>query len=95
MLLNFCKGNCPLYLYDLCKPSGQDQIYTRSCVLKLKHPSKNTCSGQNTLSYLTPTIWNNLSTCLKISNSLNSFKHGVKEHFFKKLKNKEQDNFAY
>ena len=55
---------------------------------------EHTCSGQNII-YLTPTIWNNLSTCLKLSNSLNSFKHGVKEHFFKKLKNKEQDIFAY
>ena len=65
----FFNENCPLYLYDLYKPSGQDQ---------------------NTLSYLTPTIWNNLPTCLKLSNSLNSFKHGVKEHFFKKLKTKNK-----
>ena len=91
----FLNKNCPLYLYDLYKPSGQDQTNARSSVLKLKHPSRSTCSGQNTLSYLTPTIWSNLPTCLKISNSLNSFKHGVKEHFFKKLKNKEQDIFAY
>ena len=28
-------------------------------------------------------------------NSLNSYKQGVKEHFFKKLKNKAQDIFAY
>ena len=89
---NICDCNiyCPLYLYDLCKSSGQDQINTRSSVLKLKHPSRSTCSGQNTLSYLTPTIWNNLPTCLKLSNSLNSFKHGVKEHFFKKLKTKNK-----
>ena len=82
------------YIYDLYKSSGQDQINTRSSVLKLKHLSRSACSGQNT-SYLTPTIWNNLPTCLKLSNSLNSFKHGVKEYFFKKLKNKEQDIFAY
>ena len=31
---------------------------------------------------------------MKLSNSLNSFKHSVNEHFFKKLKNKEQDIFA-
>ena len=91
----FLNKNCPLYLYDLYKPSGQDQTNARSSVLKLKHRSRSTCSGQNTLSYLTPTIWSNLPTCLKISNSLNSFKHGVKEHFFKKLKNKELDIFAY
>ena len=74
----FFNENCLPYLYDLYKPSGQDQINTRSSVLKLKHPSRSMCSGQNTLSYLTPTIWNNLPTCLKLSNSLNSFKRGVK-----------------
>ena len=29
----FFNENCPLYLYDLYKPSGQDQISTRSSVL--------------------------------------------------------------
>ena len=52
----FFNGNCPLYLYDLYKPSGQAQINTRSSVLKLKHPSRSMCSGQNTLSCLTPRI---------------------------------------
>ena len=54
-------GDCPLMryeLYDFYKPPGKDQINTRSSVLKLKHPSSSTCSGQNTLSFLTPTIWN-------------------------------------
>ena len=75
----FFHENCPLYLYELYKPSEQDQTNTRSSILKLKHPSRNTCSGQNTLSCLIPTIWKNLPTCLKLSNTLNSFKHGVKE----------------
>ena len=90
----FFNENCPLYLYDLYKPSGLDQRNTRSSVLKLKQPSRSPCSGQNTLSYSTLTISNNLPTCLKWSNSLNSFKHDVKEYFFQKLKNKVQD-FAY
>ena len=93
--LKFFNENCPLYLPDLYIPSGQNQINTRFSVLKLKHPSRSTFSAQNTLSYLTPTVWNNLPTCLKLSNTCNSFKHGVKEHFFKKMKKKEQDTFAY
>ena len=86
---NFFNENCPLsvFIYDLCKSSGKDEINIRSSVLKLKHLSRSTCSGQNT-SYLTPTFWNNLPICLKLSNN---FKHGVKEHFFKTLKDKEQD----
>ena len=95
MFLNFFNENSPLCLHDLYKPSGQDQINTRSSVLKLKHPSRNKCFCQNTLSYLTPTVWNNLPTCLKLSNTLNNFKHGLKEHFFEKLKKKKRDIFAY
>ena len=86
----FFNENCPLYLPDLYIPSGQNQINTRFSVLKLKHPSRSTFSGQNTLSYLTPTVWNNLPTCLKLSNTLNSFNHSVKEHFFKKMKKKSK-----
>ena len=68
---------------------------TRSAVLKLKHLSRSTCCSQNALSYLTLTVSNNLPTRLKLSNILNRFKHDVKEQFFKNLKNKEQDIFAY
>ena len=32
---------------------------------------------------------------LKLLNSLDNFKHKLKEHFFKKLRNMEQDIFAY
>ena len=62
----------------------------------MRQYKRSTCSGQNTLFYLTTQqlVWNNLLTCLKLSNTLNSFKH-AKEHFFKKLKIKEQDIFAY
>ena len=91
----FFYENCPQYLHDLYNPSGQDEINTRFSVLKLKHLSRSTCSGPDTLSHLTPTVWNNLPTYLKLSNTLNSFKHGVKEHFFRKMKNKGQDIFAY
>ena len=63
--------------------------------MKLKHLSRSTCCSQNTLSYLTLTVSNNLPTRLKLSNILNRFKHDVKEQFFKNLKNKEQDIFAF
>ena len=64
ILLNFFSDNCPLYLYNLYKPSGQNQINTRSSVLKLKHPWRSTRSGQNTLSYLT----RNYQIVLTVSN---------------------------
>ena len=90
----FCKETCPLYLHDIYiyRQSGQNQANMRYSVLKLKHPSRNTCSGLKKFLYLTPIVWNILSTDLKL---VNNFKHKLKDHFFQKLRNMEQNTFAY
>ena len=36
-----------------------------------------------------------LPTDLKLANSLNDFRHKLKDHFFKKHRNMEQNTFAY
>ena len=82
-------------LLKIDRQSGQNQANTRSSVLKVKHPLRNTCSGQKNVSYLTPIVWNSLPTDLKLANSLNNFKHKLKDDFFKKLRNMEQDIFDY
>ena len=64
-------------------------------VFETKYSIRNTCSGQNNLSYLTPIVWNSLPTDLKLSNSFNDSKHKLKDHHFKKLRNMEQDILAY
>ena len=71
----FFKEACPLYFHDIHKHSGQKQVNTRSSVLKLKYPLRNTCSDQNNLSYLTAIVWDSLSTELKLSDSLDNFKY--------------------
>ena len=81
----FFNGNCPLFLYDLYKPKGEDQINKGYSVLKLRHLLSGKCFGQNTLYYLTEKLWNTLTTCLRFSNTLNSFKRGIKNHIFKEL----------
>ena len=88
---NFLKETCPLYFHGMYRQSGQDEASTRSSVLKLKHPLSNMCFGQIYFSYLT-TIVLNSSTELKLSNSLNNFKHKSKEHFFKKPRNMDKIN---
>ena len=91
-VFKFFKETCPLYFHDIYI-DNQSQANTRSSVLKLKHPLRNTCSGQKKLLYLTPIVWNNLPEP-RLANSLN-FKHKLKDHFFKKLRNIEQYIFAY
>ena len=58
---------------------------------KTKNSLRNTCSGQKELSNLTPIVWSSLLTNPKLPNSLNNLKRKVKDYFFKKLRNMEQD----
>ena len=90
----FFKETCPQYFY-VYRQSGQNQANTRSSVFQLKRPLRTTCPGQENLSYLTPIVWNNLPMDLKLTNSLNNFKHKLKDNFFKKLRNMEQNTFPY
>ena len=50
---------------------------------------------QNGLSYLGPKIWNNLHSDLKSAESVNNFKHKIKENFSKELQNREDDPYVY
>ena len=43
---NFFKETYPLYLRDKYWQSGHNQANSRSSVLQLKHPLRNTCSSQ-------------------------------------------------
>ena len=80
-LFTFLKETFTLYIHDIYRKSGQNQANTKSSVLKLKHSLRNTCSGHKELSYLTSIIWNSLPMDLKLPNSLNNFKHKLKDHF--------------
>ena len=51
---------------------------------KLKLPHLKTNQGLRTLSYIGPSLWNKLDKSLKISVSLNAFKHNLKGYYFKK-----------
>ena len=91
----FFKETTPPYVHDVYRQSGQNQANTTSFLLKLKLHLRNTCSGLKSLLYLTPIVWNSLPTDVKLANSLNNFKHKLKDDFFKKLTNMEQDIIAY
>ena len=47
----------------------------------------------STLSSLGPKIWNSLPSDLKSANNLNSFKHKIKDKFFKDLQNQENSPY--
>ena len=60
----------------------------RSSYQKLNVPHRKTNVGQKALSYVGPSLWNNLNKTLKSSTSLNTFKHDIKKHYFNELKKK-------
>ena len=58
------------------------------------YPLENMINRKNCLSYLGATIWNNFETGVKKSKNCNTFKHKIKENFFKQIKNKEENIYT-
>ena len=55
---------------------------------KLSQPFRKTTQGQNSLSYIGPSVWNKLPENIKRCNNVNVFKHDVKKHYFNEIKRK-------
>ena len=88
-IYKFFAKNCPNYFDEIYVPLETNGVHTRSSYQKLNVPHRKTNVGQKALSYVGPSLWNNLNKTLKTSTSLNTFKHNIKKHYFNKLKKKE------
>ena len=65
----FVNNNCPFYLNKTFEFAPHCRIHTRKSFAKFKHPFRKTNTGQKTLSYIGPSLWNNLpETIIKTSN---------------------------
>jgi len=90
----FFNNKSPDYLSDVFNPKMNNERSTRNSCLKLLQPSVKTNQGINSLSYIAPFIWNKLSNDLKLSTSVNSFKHKIKADFLQTLLEREKDIYA-
>ena len=63
------------YYNELLKAKSRN---TRNSFAKLKRPFRKIKTGQKTLSYYGPSLWNNLPNAIKNPNNLNTLKHNVK-----------------
>ena len=63
-------------------------VHTRSSHQKLNVPRRKTTVRQKALSYVGPSIRNNLTKTLKTSAGLNAFKHNNKQHSLNEFKKK-------
>ena len=66
-----------------------NRIPTRYSYQKRKLPHRRTNHGLRALSYIGPSLCNNQDKTLKISASLNTFKHNIKDYYFRKGNKKE------
>ena len=95
-IYKFFIKNCPKYFDEIYVPLETNGVHTRSSYQKLNVPHRKTNVGQKALSYVGPSLWNNLNKTLKTSTSLNTFKHNIKQHYFNKLKKKSfNGSFLY
>ena len=74
----FANKNCLFYPNEIFKFTPHCRIDTRNSFAKLKHRFRKTNTGQKTLSYIGPSLWNNLPENIQKRNNLNTFKHNVK-----------------
>ena len=91
----FCNNLAPSYMTDIYTKNSNNQYSTRRGVHRLNLPRKNLDIGLKGLSYIGPRLWNPLPSDIKTSVTLNSFKHKIKEDFFKTLKKKDDDIYLY
>ena len=88
-IMKFFKGMAPAYADEMFQSADQSRV-TRRSKFKLNPPFRKSSAGQKCLSYLGPKIWNTLSSDLKSTNSINSFKHMIKDNFFQNIQREEK-----
>ena len=62
---------------------------------KLDLPFRKNVYGQKTLSYLGPKTWKSLPAQIKLCKNVNSFKHDIKNLYFKRLQKSDDSIFMY
>ena len=61
----------------------------------LSRTVRKTNNGQHRISFLAPSVWNNLPNEVKLCTNLNMFKHKVKEYFLYKIRQKDNNVYLY
>ena len=85
--------NSPEYFNDILSLSEGPQN-TRNAFMKLNQPYSRTNFAQKSFSYLGPKSWNQLPTDIKKKETVHSFNHSLKKHFFKEKEAEELSIFV-
>ena len=90
-VFKFFDDKCSLYMKYVFDKSCISQASTRNSTMKLSQPLRRTCYGQHSISFLAPSVWNNLPNELKRCTNLKTFKHKINEYFLHKIRQKDND----
>ena len=69
------------------RPAENIKINKKNSYVKLSHPFRKGNTGQNSLSYTGPAIWNRIPESLKKTKNVNTFKHKMKHYYLNDLSN--------
>ena len=76
----FVNNTCPYYLKVIFEFAPHCRIDARNKFTKLKIPFHKTNMGQKAISFVGPSLCNNLPELIKKTDNLNIFKHNVKNY---------------
>ena len=83
MIPKYFNNLSPLYMNDVFKPTSQNATATKTFLFKFSEPLRKTNHGQNSLSYVAPSIGNKLPDFLKTAENVSTYKYRVKKQFFR------------
>ena len=86
MVLKYFTKQCPSYLNEVFESACPNNLRTRNSYLKLICPFRKTNTGQNSISFIGISIWNKTPEVLTKTNSINTFKHNLKNYYLIQLK---------
>ena len=82
----YVNNACPYYVKEVFEYASQGRISSRNNYARLKVPFRKTTMGQESLSYIGPSVWNKLPSSMKRNISLNTFKHDMKKRYLQELR---------
>ena len=82
-IYKFHSNIAPEYMDEVFFKTECNRIPTRYSYQKLKLPHRKKNQGLRALSYVGPFLWNKLDNSLKMSAFLNTFKHNLKNQYFR------------
>ena len=71
---------------EVLEYDSQGRISSRNSYAKLKVPFRKTTIGQESVSYIGPSVWNKLPSSMKRNISLSKFKYNVEKHYLRELR---------